>query len=81
MITEKQKLEIKSYLGHRYVSVVQDELNLTNERDLKNKPYSATIITNVMNGQPHEVIEAAIYRAVERKKNVLKARENILKTA
>jgi len=81
MITDIQKEEIKALIGHRYVSIVQDELNSKAEFDSKGKTYSTAMITNVMNGKPNAVIEDAIYRVVAQKKALNKKREEILKSA
>ena len=78
MISKSQKKEIKTLLGHRYVSVVKKELSLYNELNLKGKPFSSSVITNVMNQKSHAIIEAAIWRAVENKKALKIKREHLL---
>ncbi|MAC86385.1 MAG: hypothetical protein CMC94_05505 [Flavobacteriales bacterium] len=78
MITKSEKKRIKELLGGHYVSVVKEELRLENALNKNGDEHSSTMITNVMNGKPHEVIEEAIYSAVEKKIAKLEARKNIL---
>ena len=79
MITKKYKSLIKDIVGHRYVTPIQDELNNRKEFNKDGEAYSRSQITNVMNGERHEVIEAAIFRVVESKKKELEERKIILK--
>lgn len=79
MITKIQKKQIIKIIGNRYVAGVQSYLR---DRGIVNKnkqEHSATQITNVMNGKPHEVIEAAIYGFVAQKKEELAKRKELLK--
>jgi hypothetical protein len=41
-------------------------------------PYSTGHITNVMNGEKHEIIEAAIYRVVKNRLEVREKRGRLL---
>ena len=81
MINKKEKQDIKTIIGHRYVSLIQEELEASKEFNKSGNPYSSAHITNVMNGESHEVIEAAIYRVVAKKKALLDNRKNLLKSA
>ena len=75
MIDKRAKTFIKGIIGHRYTSIVQKELNDHNTFNKWGEPYSTKQITNVMNGEKHEIIEAAIYRAVEKRLKIQKKRE------
>ena len=79
MISKAEKKRIKKIIGHRYAGVIQDELNKSNELNKQNEAYSSGHITNVMNGEPHNVIEDAIYRVVEDKLKLIEDRKNLLK--
>tara|TARA_B110000967_G_scaffold202527_1_gene241535 strand:+ start:1351 stop:1620 length:270 start_codon:yes stop_codon:yes gene_type:complete len=79
MISKSEKKRIKKIIGHRYAGVIQGELNKRNELNKQNEAYSSGHITNVMNGEPHNVIEDAIYRVVEDKLKLTEARKNLLK--
>ena len=79
MISKTDKSRIKKIIGHRYAGVIQDELNKSNELNKQNEAYSSGHITNVMNGEPHNVIEDAIYRVVEDKLKLIEDRKNLLK--
>ncbi len=65
MITKSDKETIKDIIGHRYAPIIQDELNENKEFNKDGEAYSRSQITNVMNGERHDIIEAAIYRVVE----------------
>lgn len=78
MISKSEKQRIKKIIGHRYVGLIQTELNDSNEFNKQGETYSSGHITNVMNGEPHNIIEAAIYRVVKNKLEELEARKNIL---
>lgn len=78
MISKAKKKRIKKIIGHRYVGLIQTELNESNEFNKQGETYSSGHITNVMNGEPHNVIEEAIYRVVENKLKLIEARKNIL---
>jgi len=81
MINKTEKKRIKKHLGHRYVALIQAELNAKKELNSNNKPYHSAQIINVMNGVDHAIIEAAVYRAVEKKKDLKTKRKKILKSA
>jgi hypothetical protein len=67
MITKQQKKRIKKILGNHYVAVIQEELNSQEKFNKDGNPYSSSQITNVMNGQPHKVIEDSIFSATQKK--------------
>ena len=75
MITKSDKQIIKGVIGGRYAPIIQKELIECNEFNKWGEPYSTKQITNVMNGEKHEIIEAAIYRAVEKRLKIQKKRE------
>lgn len=79
MINTEEKESIKQVLGHRYVQVIQEELNRNGERNRNGLPYSDSQITNVMNGTAHRVIEAAIFSVVEKTVEENLKREALLK--
>ena len=60
MIDKTAKDYIMSILGYRRAPLIQKELNTSNEYNKAGAPYSRGHITNVMNGEKHEIIEAAI---------------------
>ena len=78
MITKKDRHRIKDIIGHRYAPIIQDELNDCSEFNKDGQAYSRSQITNVMNGEKHNVIEAAIYRVVEKKLKIEQARQSLL---
>ena len=78
MITKEDKATIKDIIGHRYAPIIQLELNASKEFNKDGGAYSRSQITNVMNGENHEVIEAAIYRVVEKRLEIQKQREYLL---
>ncbi|WP_044403372.1 hypothetical protein [Lacinutrix sp. Hel_I_90] len=78
MITDIEKQAIKKLIGHRYVSLIQTELNDSDEFNKSGGSYSSGHITNVMNGEKHDVIEAAIYRVVEKKHKEIEARKSLI---
>ena len=43
------------------------------------EPYSTGQITNVMNGEKHNIIEAAIYRVVEERLEIQRKRNSLFK--
>lgn len=79
MITEKEKKKIVKVLGHRYVAPVKRALRELNMFNAKGEEHSNSMVTNVMNGVAHEDIETAIYEAVKKKKEELKARRALLR--
>lgn len=85
MISKSEKKRLKKILGHRYVSSISNELGKDGVVDSANKPYSPSMITNVMNGKEHSVLEAYIYKAAETaiaiKLKEQSKREEILKSA
>ena len=78
MITKSDKQMIKSVIGSRYSPIVQKELMECNEFNKNGMPYSTGHITNVMNGEKHEIIEAAIYRVVKNRLEVREKRGRLL---
>ncbi|WP_340074490.1 hypothetical protein [Leptobacterium sp. I13] len=78
MITIKQKKQIKKILGGHYVAAIKEELKLANILNKNGEEHSSTMIINVMNGKHHDIIEEAIFSAVERKLKNLELREEIL---
>ncbi len=75
MISKADKKRIKKIIGVRYVSNVKQRLR---EKELFNqhgKEHSASMITNVMNGKQHEVIEETIYEIVVEKKEKLNVKK------
>ena len=74
MINKTAKESIKSIIGHRYAPKIQKELIDSNEFNKSGKPYSTGHIINVMNGEKHEIIEAAIYRVVKKCLKIQKKR-------
>ena len=78
MIYKSAKESIKNAIGHRYSPVIQKELIDSNEFNKANQPYSKKHISNVMNGEKHEIIEAAIYRVVEKRLKAQTKRGHIL---
>ena len=66
MIKKAQKKRIKRIIGHRYVVLIQKELNEKNQFNKQGLPYSSSQITNVMNGKPHLIIENAIFSVVQK---------------
>lgn len=59
MITPKEKVKLKKIIGNRYVHFIEEELK--DKVNLKGNPYSCGQIVNVMNGEPHIIIENAIF--------------------
>lgn len=78
MITKPEKQLIKSVIGGRYALIVQKELTKCNEFNKNDAPYSTGHITNVMNGEKHEIIESAIYRVFENRLEIRKKRGQLL---
>jgi hypothetical protein len=78
MINKTAKESIKKIIGHRYAPIIQKELISRNEFNKSGDPYSTRHITNVMNGEKHEIIEAAIYRVVENRLETQKKRDNLI---
>lgn len=78
MIIKEDKNIIKEIIGHRYAPIIQLELNDSKEFNKEGETYSRSQITNVMNGENHDVIEAAIYRVVEKRLEIQKQREYLL---
>ena len=78
MITKEDKESIKKIIGHRCAPAIQDELNASGEFNKGGQSYSTSHITNVMNGESHDVIEAAIYRVVDKRLAIQQKRENLL---
>ncbi|CAI8213899.1 MAG: Uncharacterised protein [Formosa sp. Hel1_33_131] len=78
MINKTAKESIKSIIGHRYAYIIQKELNDSNEYNKDGESYSTGHITNVMNGEKHDIIEAAIYRVVENRLEIQRKRDNLL---
>ncbi|NKI28234.1 hypothetical protein HCG49_16900 [Arenibacter sp. 6A1] len=79
MIKEAEKKKIVAVLGYRYVAPVQDMLSELKIVNARGEEHSRSMIINVMNGYPHEDIEHAIYMALKRKKEIIKARKSLLK--
>ena len=78
MISKTDKKRIKKIIGVRYVAEVQSRLK---EKEVLNKQgneHSASFITNVMNGQPHKIIEDTIYEIVSEKKAEILKRKQLL---
>ena len=67
MINKSDKQSIKRIIGNRYAPIIQNELIDCKEFNREGVPYSTGHIANVMNGENHEVIEAAIYRVVKKR--------------
>ena len=78
MITKPDKQIIKSIIGGRYAPIIQKELIECNEFNKNGMPYSTGHITNIMNGEKHEIIEAAIYRVVKNRLEIREKRESLL---
>ena len=78
MITKSDKQIIKSVIGNRYAPIIQKELMECNEFNKNGMPYSTGHITNIMNGEKHEIIEAAIYRVVKNRLEIREKRESLL---
>lgn len=78
MINKSTRELIKSVIGYRYASFIQKELIDCNEYNKDGEPYSTGHITNVMNSEKHEVIEAAIYRVVRKRLKIQKRRNKLL---
>lgn len=79
MISKADKKKIIKVLGHRYSKPIQQELNDSKELNKNGDTYSDRQIVNVMNGTPHQIIEAAIYRTVEKKAKEISERKKLLK--
>lgn len=79
MITKQEKKKLQKLLGYRYVAPIQKELELNKELGLNGKPFSNTMISLVINGLAHEVIEDAIWRTALKKKALVEKRKKILK--
>lgn len=83
MISKSEKKKIQKVIGFRYVADVQNHLRKVGALNKDGEEHSASMITNVMNGTPHEVIEEAIIEVYTQKKKELQAkankRKNILK--
>lgn len=80
MISKADKKKIQKIIGHRYVADVQSCLKQWGIVNKDGEEHSASMITNVMNGKPHDDIEAAIYEVVAQKKAAQKQRKEILKS-
>ena len=78
MITKSDKQIIKSVIGNRYAPIIQKELMECHEFNKNGMPYSTGHITNIMNGEKHEIIEAAIYRVVKNRLEIREKRESLL---
>jgi|TARA_B110000967_G_scaffold157964_1_gene163204 hypothetical protein len=74
MINKANRASIKSVIGYRYAPLIQKELIDSNEFNKDGKPYSTGHIANVMNGEKHKIIEAAIYRVVKKCLKIQKKR-------
>ncbi|WP_233890325.1 hypothetical protein [Tenacibaculum piscium] len=79
MISTADKEKIQNVIGFRYVKPIQEHLNNQGCLNKDGKPHSSRMVTNVMNGVPHAIIEKAIYEVVAIKKEEIKRREQILK--
>ena len=79
MITKADKKRIKKVLGWRYAPVIKQYMGVKELSNSKGKPYSTQMITNVMNGVTNEIIEAAIFKLVAEKQNLIKERKQLLK--
>lgn len=66
MITKAQKKRIKKKLGNHYVAVIKAELKELGKRNKNGEEYSSSQITNVMNGQPHQLLEDVIFALVQK---------------
>ena len=73
MISKSEKKRIKKYLGNHYVASIQKELQAKEIYAKNGEEYSASYITNVMNGQPNEVLEDVIFSLVQ--KEIVKQEE------
>jgi len=78
MINKSDKQMIKRVIGNRYSLVIQNELTNCKEFNKYGVPYSTGHITNVMNGEKHEIIEAAIYRVFENQLEIQTQREHLI---
>lgn len=78
MINKTQKKQIKKVLGGHYVATVQSYLKEKNILNKNGAEHSASMITNVMNGTPHSIIEDAIYELVAIKKQKQNERKELL---
>ncbi|MCG8813279.1 hypothetical protein G1K66_08395 [Tenacibaculum finnmarkense] len=79
MITKAEKEQIQEVIGFRYVKPIQEHLNSQGHLNKDGKQHSRRMITNVMNGAKHAVIEQAIFQVVAIKKEEIKRRKQILK--
>ena len=78
MITKAEKEKIKEILGWRYAPVVQEYITKKGFLNSKGETYSTAMISNVMNGNPHERIESAIFELVDKKKMKMEKRKRCL---
>ena len=78
MITKAEKEKIKEILGWRYAPVVQEYITKKGFLNSKGETYSTAMISNVMNGNPHERIESAIFELVDKKKMKMEKRRRCL---
>lgn len=79
MINKTTKESIKKIIGHRCAPIIQKELIDCSEYNMHGEPYSTGQITNVMNGEKHNIIEAAIYRVVEERLEIQRKRNSLFK--
>jgi hypothetical protein len=80
MISKRDKNSIIKLIGTRYVSDIKEHLRENRIFNKNGNEHSTSMITNVMNGKPHEVIEEAIYEVAIEKKAAKEARKALLKT-
>ncbi|CAA0150849.1 hypothetical protein V2647_03780 [Tenacibaculum maritimum] len=81
MISNSQKKRIKKKLGNHYVAAIKAELNDLGKLNKKGQQYSSSQITNVMNGQPHQLLEDVIFALVQKetiKQEKLKEERNAI---
>ena len=78
MISKTAKESIKRIIGHRCAPIIQKELIDSKEYNKYGEPYSTGHITNVMNGESNNVIEAAIFRVFENRLDIQKKRDKLI---
>lgn len=79
MISDTEKNRIKQILGWRCAPIIKDYMEKKGVKNRTGNSYSTQMITNVLNGQPHEKIEDAIYELVAIKLKKQNAQKDLLK--
>lgn len=76
MITKKQKINLKSFIGNNYAKEVLDILNKKNILSRNNQPYSESFVRMVFNGYRENLdIEDAIFLLYKNRKRNYRVRE------